>query len=106
MKSKKIIKFIFTIIITIFIFSYVIEESGYYEYNLQNRKNLTEQEIKEFEQDIKDGKDIDIKNYMQKANQDYSNNLTKATSSMSIKANNYIKLILTDSFKIFEKLVK
>ncbi len=106
MKGKTILKFISTILITTFIFSYVIEKSGYYEYNLQSRKNLTEKEIKEFEQDVKDGKDIDIKDYMHNDTTDYSNNLTKATSNMSIKLNNYIKLVLTDSFNIFEKLVK
>ena len=106
MKLNKTLKFISISLITIFIFSYVVEKSGYYEYNLQNKKNLTEKEIKKFEQDVKDGKNIDIKEYMHNDTNNYSNELTKTTSNISIKLNNYIKLVLTDSFNIFEKLLK
>ena len=106
MKLSKLFKLFVVIIITTFIFSYAIEQSGYYEYNLQSKRNLTNKEIKEFERDVKEGKDIDIKDYMKDDNIDYSNNLTKATSNMSIKLNKYIKLILTDSFNIFERLIK
>ena len=102
----KLLKTFIIIIITTFIFSYTIEKSGYYEYNLQTKKNLTEKEIKEFEKDIKEGKNIDIKKYMKDNNTNYSNTLTKTTSNISIKLNKYIKLMLTDSFNIFEKLIK
>jgi len=104
--NKKIVKIIVYIIVIIFLCSYFIETTGYYEYNLQNRKNLTEEGIKQFEQDVKDGKEIDINNYLTKANIDYSNKLTKTTSEMSIKLNNYLKDFLTNGFNIFEKLVK
>ena len=106
MKSKKIIKFISITLIIIFIFTYVIEQSGYYEYSLHNKKDLTEKEIRKFEKDVKEGTEIDIKDYIHDDTTDYSNNLTKTTSNMSIRLNNYIKLILTDSFKFFEKLIK
>ena len=104
--NKKIFKTIIYLIIIIFLCSYFIETSGYYEYNLQNRKNLTEEGIKKFEQDVKEGKEIDINNYLTKKNIDYSNKLTKTTSQMSIKLNNYLKEFLTNGLNIFEKLVK
>lgn len=106
MKKKRIIKFICLTITLTFLYSYIIEESGYYEYNLNNKKNLTEKQIKKFEQDIKDGKEIDLKKYLKKNTIDYSNNLTKKTSNISIKLNNYLKIILNDSINIFEKLIK
>ena len=37
---------------------------------------------------------------------DYSNNLTRATSKISIELNEYIKIILTDYFNILQKLIK
>lgn len=104
--NKKIVKFVVYLIVIVFLCSYFIETSGYYEYNMQNRKNLTEEGIKQFEQDVKDGKEIDINDYLTKVNIDYSNKLTKTTSNMSIKLNNYLKEFLTNGFNIFEKLVK
>lgn len=106
MKLKKIIKLVATITILAFLFSYAIEKSGYYEYNLQNKKNLTEEEIEQFEKDVKAGKDIDINEYLKDNTIDYSNNLTKTTSEMSIKLNKYLKKFLTNSFDIFGKLLK
>ena len=47
MKSKKIIKFLGVSIILIFLCSYFIETSGYYEYNLQYKKNLTQAQLAE-----------------------------------------------------------
>ena len=104
--NKKIVKFIVYAIIIIFLYSYFIETSGYYEYSLQNRKNLTEAGIKQFEEDVKAGKEIDLNNYLSEANIDYSNKLTQTTSNASIKLNNYLKEFLTNGFGIFEKLVK
>lgn len=106
MKPKKIAKLFIYIILLAFIFSYVIEESGYYEYNLQSKKNLTEEEIKKFEQDVKEGKDVDIKNYLQESTTDYSNNLTRTTSKLSINLNKYLNKAISNTFNIFGRLIK
>ena len=104
--SKNIIKFISIIIVVVFIFSYFLEFSGYYEYDLYNRRNLTNDKIREFENDIKEGKDIDINKYLESSRVDYSNKLTKTTSNASIKLNEYLKKVLINTFHVFEKLVK
>ena len=52
--NKKLTKFIIVMIVIIFIASYIISESGYYEYTMQQRTIITNEKIKEFEQDIKD----------------------------------------------------
>lgn len=106
MKHKKMVKFFCTCIILIFLFSYFIEVSGYYEYNLQNKKNLTEDQIKQFELDVKEGKDIDLDRYLKDTQVDYSNKLTQTTSQASIKLNDYLKNFLSNTFKILEKFVK
>lgn len=106
MKTKKIIKFISLIIILAFLFSYIIEKSGYYEYNLQNKKNLTEDEIKQFEKDVKEGKNIDINDYLKDNTIDYSNKLTKTTSEVSLKLNKYLTKAINNTFNIFGKLIK
>ena len=104
--NKKIVKLAVYLIVIIFLCSYFIQISGYYEYNLQNRKNLTEEAIAQFEQDVKDGKEIDINDYLTNNSIDYSNKLTETTSNVSIKLNDYLKNILTNGLDVFEKLVK
>ena len=106
MKKKKILKFLIEVILIVFIFSYVIEKSGYYEYNLQSKKNMTEEEIKKFEKDIKEGKKLDIKNYLNETKTDYSNNLTRSTSTFSLNLNKYLIKIITNTTNFFSKLVK
>lgn len=106
MKSKKMIKFLGIIIICIFLYSYFIEKSGYYEYNLRNKKSLTEEQIKQFEKDVKEGKDIDIDSYLKDNAIDYSNQLTRRTSEVSIKLNSYLKNIITNTFDMLGKFVK
>lgn len=106
MKHKKLLKFLGGIIILIFLFSYFIEFSGYYEYNLQNKKNLTEAQIAQFEADVKAGKEIDLDSYLSETTIDYSNSLTRSTSEASLKLNNYLKRILTGGFDILGKFIK
>lgn len=106
MKQKKLIKFFGLLIIFIFLCSYFIEMSGYYEYNLQNRKNLTEEQMKQFEEDVKEGKEIDIDSYLKETTIDYSNQLTRTTSEASIKLNNYLKSFLSNTFDILGKFIK
>ena len=64
MKTNKLLKFICFIIVIVFLCSYFIEQTGYYEYKLQNKKILTEKEMKQFELDVKEGKEIDINDYL------------------------------------------
>lgn len=106
MKKNKLIKILVYFIILLFVFSYLIEKSGYYEYNLQNKKNLTEEEIKRFEEDVKEGKNVDINEYLKDNKVDYSNNLTRKVSNFSINVNKYLKVAISKTFNIFEKLVK
>lgn len=106
MKEKKLLKISIEIVLILFIFSYIIERSGYYEYNLQSKKNMTEREIKKFEEDIKKGKSIDMKDYLNDTTTDYTNNLTKTTSKFSINLNRYLIKAISKSLNIFSKLIK
>ena len=106
MKSKKMIKFFVGLIILIFLCAYFIETSGYYEYNLQHKKNLTEEQIEQFEADVKAGKDIDLDTYLKETTVDYSSSLTRTTSEASLKLNNYLKNILSNTFHILGKFIQ
>lgn len=102
----RIIKLFCSLVILIFLFSYFIEYSGYYEYNLHSKKNLTEEEIKRFENDIKEGKDIDLNSYLIENTIDYSNSLTRTTSNVNIRLNDYLKSIIKRGFNLIGKFIE
>lgn len=105
MKHKKMIKYFSFIVIFIFLCSYIIEMSGYYEYNLNNKKNLTEEQMRQFEEDVRSGKEIDLNSYLKDNSIDYSNDLSRTTSNLSVKLNEYLKEFLTNGLKVFKKLI-
>lgn len=106
MKKKQGVKFILILVALTFICSYAISQSGYYEYSMQSKKNLTEEEIKQFEADVKAGKDVDITEYLKDKEVDYSNKLTRATVKVSTSVNEYLKSGIKTIFRILNKFVE
>ena len=81
----KIIKFLGLLMVVFFIVMLFSSSSGYYEYEINKKSNLTQEAIIKFEQDVKDGKDIDVEEYLVKKENDYTNNFTKTGLSISNK---------------------
>lgn len=106
MNKKKLAKLLIITVLIIFFCAYIIEVSGYYEYNLQGKKNLTQESIEQFEKDVKEGKDININDYVIQDTIDYSNKLTKTTTKISLKINNYLKNRIKDIFKSLNKIIE
>ena len=106
MKHKRFIRFCCGLVLFIFLCSYIVESMGYYEYYLASKKKLTEEEMEKFERDVREGKDVNIENYLKESNIDYSNNLTRKTSEINLKVNDYLKGLIGGMFKILERLVK
>ena len=106
MNKKKIIKSVFFIFFLAFVVSYIIERSGYYEYNLQNRMILTNESMKKFEEDISDGKDVTLENYTIPTSKDYSSPLTKKTNKVSVGVNQVLKKGIENIFKLLGNFVK
>lgn len=104
--DKKISKLIIIIIIIVFISSYLISESGYYEYTMQQRTIITNEKIKEFEQDIKDNKDIDLKEYLDDEELDYSNAFTNLMYNISDNSNKLARKTIKYVFKKISSLVE
>ena len=55
---------------------YISEISGYYEFQEHKQVALTNEKIKEFETDIKEGKDINIKDYIDEKEVKLDNNFS------------------------------
>ena len=104
--NKKLVKLISIIIIIIFIASYMIAESGYYEYTMQRRTIITNEKIKEFEEDVKNNKEIDLKNYLDKEEIDYSNKITTLVYNISENSNKLARKTIKYIFKKLGSLVE
>ena len=104
--NKIFSKTIVIVILIIFITSYLISESGYYEYTVQQRTIITNEKIKEFEQDIKDNKDIDLIDYLDKGELDYSNAFTNLVYRISDNSNKLAKKAMKYLFKKIGSLIE
>lgn len=92
MNIKQIIKIFILFLIISFLSLYIT--SNHYEYNLKQQRILTEEAIKRFEQDVKEGKTIIASNYIEEQ-KSYNNKV----SDITLKTSNYIS-------KIFNKIMK
>ncbi len=86
-KKQSFIKYLcklFAIIVFIsFLTLYFSQKSGYFEYEQYKKTSFTKEQIEKFEQDIKDGKEVDITNYLDNRDADYSNKISKLGLSLS-----------------------
>ena len=103
---NKLIKLIILTICIAFVISYIIYETGYYEYKLQSRTVLTKEQMEKFEQDVNEGKNVDLNDYLVETEKDYTNNLTDTTIKVSSTVNSYIKKGVELLFKQVNKLVQ
>ena len=62
-KKNNWFKRILIILILLFISLYISSVSGYYEAKISDKVALTDKEIKQFEQDVMNGKEVDLNNY-------------------------------------------
>lgn len=106
MKKKKRNPFILiiSIIFMCYISLYYLSINGYYEYKEYNKMSLTKESMEKFEQDIKDGKDISINDYIT----DYKD-YTNSVSNLGYKTGEYLEKFMNKGlggvFKVLSKLV-
>ncbi len=94
MKKESIFKFILLCFIICFLVILFVGKTGYYEKKLRDNSILTEEQIKKFEEDLKNGKNVDISNYVINENKDYTTKLTSDVYSVSLKLEKTIDKIV------------
>lgn len=83
MTKTNLARLIVLILVFLFFVLYFMQASGYNEY-ARNRENmLTEEQIKEYEEDIESGKDVTIKDYLNKAKVNYDNKVSELGLDLS-----------------------
>ena len=104
--NKNVIKLVMIIILIVFISSYMIASTGYYEYTMRERTIITNEKIKEFEEDIKNNRNIDIKDYYDNKELDYSNKITTLVYNVSDNSNKLARKAIKYLFKKLGSLVE
>ena len=76
MTKTNLARLIIIILVFLFFVLYFMQASGYNEYTRNRENMLTEEQIKEYEEDIEAGKDVTIKDYLNKDKVNYDNKLS------------------------------
>ena len=83
MTKTNLARLIILILVFLFFVLYFMQASGYNEY-ARNRENmLTEEQIKEYEEDIEAGRDVTIKDYLNKDKVNYDNKVSELGLDLS-----------------------
>lgn len=104
-KKNKIYKFIFAVFLMSFMVVYFSELTGYYEYQNYKKASLTEEQIKQFEEDVANGKEVDLNEYLIVEKKEYNNNLSKLASNLSDGISNIVKSGVENTFKFLSRIV-
>ena len=99
MTKNQIGSFSFILLFLVFVGLYFTASSGYYETEERKKMTLTEEQIERFEQDVADGKQVDIENYLKLNERNYDNSISSTTLQISNKIGEYFEKGLNAFFK-------
>lgn len=99
MNLKRIFKSFVLLLFLGFTFLFFSSNNGYYEYQLKEKTFLTEEAVKKFEEDIKNGKNVDIDSYINKEDKNYDNGISKLNQKISNKISSLFSTTLKCFFK-------
>ena len=98
-------KFALLTLFLIFIALYYSSNSGLIDYQARNKTVLTEEKIKQFEEDVKNGKEIDINDYVSNINRNYQTKLSQAGLNVSNTISKVVKTGVDNIFRYIDKAV-
>lgn len=104
-KKKSIFTKIMSLLFLLFISLYIAQETGYYESKIAKKATLTEEAIKRFESDVKNGVEIDLDSYVVNESTDYSNNTTDMGIFIGSKVERIMSTGLEKAFNVLKSLV-
>lgn len=87
----------------IFLALYYSSNAGLIDYQAKNKTILTEEQIKMFEEDVKNNVEIDLKKYVDDKEEQYDNNISKITMNLSKTIGETIQNALDFLFAKLEK---
>ena len=106
MDKETIFKRILTLFFISFAGLYLILSTGYYERKEKNKMIMTNEQIKKFEEDIKNGKDVLEYDYLKYDYVDYSNNLSRKMTKISDKIDSGFEKAVKFLFKEASNMIE
>lgn len=105
MKKNKLILFkILFICFALFTIIYYTKGNEFFEYAMYKKTKLTEKNIKEFEKDIKNGKNISNYDYVKNENVDYSTPLSTFGSEIGENIETFMNEGIKKTLKLLSDL--
>jgi len=90
----------------LFLGLYVASRNGYVDYQARNQMILTEEQIKKFEDDVKNQRPIDIENYVIREEELYDNQLSRNSLKLSNTIGRTVQNILNFVFGKLEGMLE
>lgn len=101
-KTNPFLRILFLLFL-VFIFLYLLVNTGYYESKIAKKTLITDKKIKQFERDVKMGKPIDLDSYYEEE-KDYSSIVSKAGKQITGKLSIGLESFFKNSGKVLKKL--
>jgi len=98
-------KIVFIILSVSFITLYISNSTGYFEYHQRQKAVLTEENIKKFEEDVKNGINLDLETYLESTKKNYNNKTSSFGLFLSYKIEEYSKKWIEATFEILSELL-
>ena len=102
---KKFVLILLSILFVIYLIIYFSSKTNYYEYSNYKKVSITNEKIEEFEKDINEGKNVNIKDYIKDESKDYSNNITKAGEFIGNNILNISGEVVKISYNFISKVI-
>ncbi len=97
---KKFFNICFIFLLLTFLGLYISQSTGYYDYEQYKKKVLTEEKIKQFEKDVKEGKNLSLENYLENHQVNYQNKISRLGQTLSYNIGKYVKYGINKTFKL------
>lgn len=81
-KKNNILFKVLAVLFFAFLISYILNISGYYENKMHLKSTYTSEQISKFEEDVKNGVEVDSNNYVLDEEKIYSNKFTKISDNL------------------------
>ncbi|MDD3392120.1 MAG: hypothetical protein PHE54_01030 [Bacilli bacterium] len=104
--ANNVFKFIFIALLIAFTTLYLSQATGYYEYEQYQKTVLTEEKIKQFEEDVLAGKNIDINDYIDNTDKNYQNKISRMGLNISSQIGDVVKTSLEGLFKFLSEVIE
>ena len=102
---NKIFKMSMVVLFAVFITIFISNKYGYYEYKKLKQVTLTQEQIKKFEEDVKNGVNVEIENYLSDVNRNYQTKLSQAGLDVSNSIAGIVRKGVDGFFGYINKLV-